>query len=1244
MRRLHALWAVAGAAGLLTGAITPATAGPGASVTMPDATRVQSAATSDAATTKTGAATGAGTTQTVTLLTGDTVSITSGADGKNAVDVRRGKGREAATFLSSESEGEISVIPADAVPLLRAGRLDPALFNITQLVKQGYADATTGTTPLIATYSRGSATPEGARRTLALPGIDGAALSARKSTAFWADIAPALGTEATSKAARRLGDGIEKIWLDAKVKASLDVSVPQIGAPEVWQSGYDGEGVKIAVLDTGVDAGHPDLAGKVAESQSFVPDQAVQDGHGHGTHVASTIVGSGSASDGKRKGVAPGAELLVGKVLNNAGSGQASWIIAGMEWAARSGAKIVSMSLGGTASGPSDALSQSVDELSASTGTLFVVAAGNAGPYEQTIGTPGIADSALTVGAVDKADKLAPFSSRGPRLGDSAVKPEITAPGAAITAARASGTAMGTPVDANYTTAGGTSMATPHVSGAAALVAQAHPDWTGQQIKQALATTAKTNPDNSVFEQGDGRVDAVRAVRQGVFATPALSFGKFEDGDAEVVTKDITYTNTTDTAVELTVASSLAEAVPSAGTVTVPAKSTATVPVGVDPAKQAQGRYTGHVTATADGIQVTTAVGFEKAPKTYDLKVSLLGRDGKPPTGGSIYTLMELNGAYPDEYGFLGTGWTWQVPAGTYSISTWVPDRDGGGTAVGTSVVVDPEIKVGKDTEVVLDARKAVEIRPKTKQDSEFQGFATNVHREGPGSAWGLTYSQGWWTDHLYVTPTEKVTEGAFEFSAKFRLYAKELTASVTSPEKSELSSLYYSQTYNDFPLKISGDRKVQAVDAGGGTEADFAGLDVKGKVAVVGVGATERAQSALDNATKAGAGYLIVYRKTPGFWIEAVDRATSVPAMIATGEEGAKLTGLLQSGKKTGKKVTLKLGGTPVSPYVYNLLVAQSGGVSENQTYSLDKSNTVKRTARYHGATAGEVGAETLYTFRPWQLFGIENSKYLQLGTERDEYYYVDPDTRTWHVAYPNWETFRGQWSPLRTFSKPATEPSENWLRQVIRPGTSEEYGLSERTGDQLTFSVAELSDSTPGHYGYIDGTDSTAKGKLYADGQLVGDSTLGGYGIFNVAADKASYRFELDVQRRAEWAKYSTSTHTEWTFASAHTAAGTALPLLTVGIAPKGLDLLNRAMSGRELEIGLPVSNQLGSVRANTLKAWASYDDGASWKEVKVKNGTARFKPARGADSVSLRVRATDRDGNGIDQTVLRAFGLKS
>ncbi|MDQ1064922.1 S8 family serine peptidase [Streptomyces canus] len=1225
MRRLHALGVVAGAAGLLTGAITPAAAGSGPRVTAPDAPPVRSSAETAAAKT-----------QTVTLITGDTVSLSVGPGGKYAVDVQRGKGREAATFVSSEKDGEVSVLPADAIPLLKAGRLDPALFNVTQLVKQGYADARTGTTPVIATYTKGSETPDGARRTLALPTIDGAALSAKKSPAFWADIAPALGTDPTAKAAKRLGEGIDKIWLDGKVGASLDVSVPQIGAPQVWKSGYDGKGVKVAVLDTGVDAGHPDLAGKIGETKSFVPDQAVQDGHGHGTHVASTIVGSGAASEGRRKGVAPGADLLIGKVLNNAGQGQDSWIIAGMEWAARSGAKIVSMSLGGTASGPSDVLSETVDELSASTGTLFVIAAGNSGPSEQTVGTPGIADSALTVGAVDKSDKLASFSSRGPRIGDFAVKPEITAPGAAITAARAAGTTMGTPVDDYYTTSSGTSMATPHVAGAAALVAQAHPDWTGQQIKQALATTAKTNTVNSVFEQGDGRVDAVGAVHQGVFATPTLSFGTYEQDDTEADSKDITYTNTTDKAVELKVSSSLPDAAPNADTVTVPAKGTATVSVTVDPAEEATGRYTGHITASADGVQVTTAVGFEKLAKTYDLKLSLVGRDGKPSTGASIFMLQELNGAYPDTYGFLGSGYTFKVPAGTYNVASWISKRDAAGLEVTTSVVGDPEVKVDKNTEVVLDARTAVEIKPKTKEDSEFQGFSTNWHREGPGSTWGMTYTQGWWTDHVYVAPTEKVTEGMFEFSSKFRLYAKELTASVTSPEKYALP-LDYAQTSSGFPVKINGDRSVRAVDAGSGTAADFAGLDVRGKVAVVRVGAGATADEALANATTAGAGYVLAYHETPGYWISWVKSAT-IPLMTATGEDGAKLGALL----KSGKKVNLKLKGTAVSPYVYSVMFPQTDAVSANQTYHLNSSNTVKQTVRYHAGRAGQVGKDAVYRFRPWQAADIATTNNVQLGTERTEYYNVS-DSRIWHAVYPDTNAIKAQWNALRTFDKAGKLPAEDWLRQVVRPATSQQYGLSQRTGDKLTFAIPETSDSALEHYGSVDNVQDLAKGTLYKDGQLVGDTALGGLCTFDVPVAQASYRLVLDARRTAGWAAYSTATHTEWSFASAHTDQRTALPLLSVDYGVDGLDLLNRVDRKHKAELGLAVRSQSGNATAAELKAWVSYDDGTSWKEVKVKRGELELTHPKSATFVSLRVRAADRNGNAVDQTVLRAFGLK-
>ncbi|MGW1026493.1 S8 family peptidase [Streptomyces sp. NPDC002577] len=1242
MRRLHILWAAVGAAaGLLAGAIAPvAAADPRSPATTPG----------------TSLAKGAGA-RTVTLITGDTVTVTTAADGKHAVDVQRGEGREAVEFVSTEQNGEVSVVPVDALPLVQAGRLDPALFNITRLVKQGYADKAdtgakkTGTTaiPLIATYRNGKAAevPEGARKTLALPGIDGAALSAKKADAedFWADIAPASAKDAEGVKNSKLGDGIDKLWLDSKVKVSLDVSVPQIGAPELWKAGYDGKGVKVAVLDTGVDTGHPDLAGKIAESRSFVPDQVVQDGHGHGTHVASTIVGSGAASGGKYKGVAPGAELMVGKVLDNSGSGESSWIIAGMEWAAHSGADVISMSLGGTAYAASDPLSEAVDELSASTGALFVIAAGNSGPGEQTVATPGIADSALTVGAVSKTDSLAYFSSRGPRTGDYGVKPEITAPGVGIVAARASGTTMGTPVDDNYTSSSGTSMATPHVAGAAALVAQAHPDWTNEQLKAALASTAKTNATNSVFQQGDGRVDVVRAATQNVFATPTLSFGLYEDGDTEIGSKNITYTNTTDAPVTVKLSSSLTDDSLSLGAseVTVPAGGTATVPVSVDPAKAAQGRYAGHITATADGVTVTTGVGYEKQPKKYDLKVNVLGRDGADAPY-ALYTMQELNRAYPNEYGYMGGSWTWRVPAGTYSFATWIPELDSGDNPISSSVVGDPEIEVTGDTEVTLDARKAVEIKPVTKErDAEHQGVTTAWHREGPGSSFGLTYSEGQWKDHIYVAPTEQVTKGTFDFYAKFRLYAKELTASVTSPEQYTLKP-EYANTYTGFPVKITGDHTVQAVDAGGGTAADFEGLDVKGKAVVVGVGATVWGpDEALANATAAGASYLIAYRKTPGRWLTAVDSAT-IPVITVSGEEGEKLTSLL----KSSGKVTLKLGGTEISPYVYNLVFPQSGAISGDQTYKLDQTNLAKQKVRYHAARAGAISWDRAYTFRPWQLYAIESGNYLYVGKERTEYYLADPDTRVWHTAYPDYDAGQPLWANLRTYEKPGTEPSENWFRQVVRPATDAEYGLSQRTGDKLTFEVPELSDSTPGHYGYVDGTQDTAKGTLYADGTPVGDplSPYGGWGSFNVPAAEASYRFVLDTQRTADWAPYSTSTHTEWSFTSANTDTETALPLLSVDYEVTGLDLLNR-VEGPESELGLSVRDQEGSVEARDLKAWVSYDDGTSWKEVNVGHSDgghlAKIKHPKGAKFVSLRVQASDPDGNKIDQTVLRAYGVK-
>ncbi len=288
---------------------------------------------------------------------------------------------------------------------------------------------------------------------------------------------------------------IDKVTLDhirvpayvktnGEYKPELYSSVPFIGAPYLWSLGYNGTGIKVAVLDTGVDPTHPDFYinnnTNIIAMKSFVDfdfdgiaDEPVQDLHGHGTHVASTIAGTGGYIS-SIKGVAPGASLLIGKVLANEGFGYDSWIINGIEWAINNSANIISMSLGGTAYPIYDPLVDAVEK-GTQQGVLFVIAAGNEGPDYFTVGSPGVAESALTVGASSKWGPpylyLADFSSRGPAI-NGTLKPDVIAPGLYIVAARANNTIMGLPASLYHVAASGTSMATPHVSGLAALTWQ----------------------------------------------------------------------------------------------------------------------------------------------------------------------------------------------------------------------------------------------------------------------------------------------------------------------------------------------------------------------------------------------------------------------------------------------------------------------------------------------------------------------------------------------------------------------------------------------------------------------------------------------------------------------------------------------------------------------------------------------------------------------------------------------------
>ncbi len=323
----------------------------------------------------------------------------------------------------------------------------------------------------------------------------------------------------------RLNPEVRAVHPDAAVRADLADSVPLIRADELHARGLTGEGVVVGIIDSGIDYSHPDLgagfgpAHKVIGGYDFVNgDGDPMDDYHHGTHVAGIV-----AAEGARKGVAPGAKLVAYKVLDKWGSGSASAVLAAIERAVDpdgdpstdDALDVINLSLGGPG-GPDDPVSQAIDN-AAEAGVLAVAAAGNSGSDYYSVDVPGVARRALTVGATDKNDRLAESSSRGPADHVAfGLKPELVAPGASITSTMPGG---------GEASLSGTSMAAPHVSGAAALLLQARPGLSPEALKSLLMTTAH-DLGQGLFAQGTGRIDVAAAAQRTMLVAPAaLSFG-----------------------------------------------------------------------------------------------------------------------------------------------------------------------------------------------------------------------------------------------------------------------------------------------------------------------------------------------------------------------------------------------------------------------------------------------------------------------------------------------------------------------------------------------------------------------------------------------------------------------------------------------------------------------------------------------------------------------------------------------
>ncbi|MFF3781919.1 S8 family serine peptidase, partial [Streptomyces sp. NPDC001933] len=815
-----------------------------------------------------------------------------------------------------------------------------------------------------------------------------------------------------------------------------------------------------------------------------------------------------------------------------------------------------------------------------------------------------------------------------------------------------------TPVDANYTAANGTSMATPHVSGAAAILAQRHPDWSADRLKQVLVSTAKQGSYNA-YQGGNGRVDVPKAIGATTYSSPAVvSMGK-KSAESAPVTKTVSYVNTsaTDTTLSLRLFSAGETAPPpegmftlSADSVTVPANSTASVTVTYHPELGAVGDYTGVITATAaDGTAIRTTVGATKDVPTVDLTLNTIDRNGDPALGELVVFDLD-NGVALQVFPEGGTK-TVALPQGRYSVMGIVYTTDKAtGRTLSHTLAGEPVVDLKADRTITMDARLGKEVKVATPKESESNGYKLGYRQSLPGKR-GVDYmkaaSDPLW-DHAYVVPTEPVTDGTFEFSFQQRRYSPVIRASYAGKgDALPLEPVVYADW-------LYGSSRLQAVDAGTGRPEDLTGKDLDGKLAVVTRDATLKAVDQIAAVAGAGAKAAIIVNDRPGPYYAGVPRSTgtAIPAWSLTQDEGAVLFGRMADGP-----TRINLQGIKKDPSVYNIALMVPGGIPADPTDAVTTENSAVVKSHYR-STKGTLLGDTDSAIRPGEGAIFQFVESFEAPLDREEWYSTGSkwptmkDMGWWHTVKPDrTDTFRVMRDVIRNYS-PGERREETWLGAANGPAgpmTTNAF----RDGDQVTLNMSEMGDSEPGHYAFFlndgDNLDDDDKStvRLYQDGKLLTETNRFAWTTVPVGPDPTTYRITKDAEHR-EWFPLSTRTSTAWTFKSARPANGQEDLALLWPRYGLDLDAENTAKGGKNYHFDLAFVLQNGATPdIDGVKVEASTDDGATWQPAKLKSksdGSYKVSvnnPASGY--VSLRIKAQDTHGSKIEQTLIKAYAVR-
>ncbi|MFF6980201.1 S8 family serine peptidase [Streptomyces sp. NPDC008343] len=1184
----------------------------------------------------------------VTLVTGDVVRLDTLANGtQQASVVTTAPGSTNAGTHTYLHDGDVYVEPASALPLLAADKLDQRLFNVSSLVRQGYGDDDRSTLPLIVTYRSGTsvtskAAPAGVKLRATFAGVGALSVSQpkRAQASFLADVLKR--------------SDVEKVWLDARthaVKPDLTRKTAKRPAART-KVPNDGTGSTIAVLDTGIDASHPDFAGRIDEMRDFTGADDPTDRLGWGTHSASVAAGSGAASGGQYAGVAPGAHLAVGKVYADNGLGYESWAIAGMEWAAASGADVIDVNVTGAVTRGNDPLTQAVDTLSKESDALFVVPTGQNGheePGTSDVNAPGAAAAALTVGGVDARTGFWWDQSRHGVMADrGAVKPEVIAPSVGVIGAVPGG---------GYASAYSTIAAGAHAAGAAAVLRAAHPDWSPTLLKATLASTATPVEESGTFTVGGGAVDLSRATAQSVTVDQGvMGFGHMTRpyrADHLRQQRKLTYQNHGKNALTLNLSTNLAGTTVQPSTVNLAPGASAEVTVTLDATTLDAGEYSGRVTATGPTGELATAVGFVKQDDTVDVTIRMLDRDGRPGSGRArVTSYHEDDGTYyPEDLLFTPDQqeWTIRLPEGDYNVFGMVGTPDASGDQfTDMSIVGLPKLAVhAPNFTVTLDARTARPMTLSTPKPSATHNLAIRWDRGDPGDPAAIF--EEWQSDmtagtplRVSMSPTEKVTDAGF---------------AVTSMWDAGVPLLQARSSHGRLEAWYAGGPLIQGRDRYRLVDADAQPKQVDGAVALVQQRSDIPLDSLVRNLAEAGAVAVAVYPAETGDLVPVL-HGPRVVTMSMPRSEGLELR---SATRRPG--AWIELAETPRSPYAYDVSFVENRQIGRDLGYRVRPSDVATVATRIYSSGTGEGESGWIISQHKNRSCDCTSAPVADrvptLGYTRTQYVTADRDVQ----AATAWQYKVGR-ALIRPRGFPTYRRGDHetleFLKAPYSPGVSgghqpNSQSGTTRHGDVIAFDYAAFTDAAGNWSRAV--PDASVSTTLYAgDTELY--STPLTYGDVPVPASSNRYRLVSDVTNAGSVVGLMSSARTEWTFRSANAGEDPkVLPLLDIDYTDiadartgrSALDYTNSARRGDRVSLDLSVTHQPGSsagpVRAVSVQV--SYDDGATWQKASVDKHhdgryTATYSHPHKGEFVSLKVHTADADGNTTDQTLMHAYRL--